>query len=559
MVYNQKRKKLGDILVEAGAITSEQLEHALKAQKQSGKKLGYVLAEEGIIDERAVISVLEMQIGIKSVDVERVFIDVDCVKLINENMARKYEVLPFKRTGNTLTVAMTDPLNFFAVDDLRIATGFEIEPVISIRNDILGAIERYYGRQGAERAVEDFRKQFAAEQVDLLSETDDSLDNAPIVRLVGTIIKQALKSRASDIHIEPLEEAVRVRYRIDGELTEAMTVAKSTYSAIVTRVKIMGKLDIAEKRLPQDGRVEMKIEGREVDLRISSLPSILGEKVVIRLLTKDEELATIRNQGFSDVNMRLFRRVTAASNGIILVTGPTGSGKTTTLYALLSELNRIEKNIVTVEDPIEYKLSGITQVAVNTKTGLTFANSLRSILRQDPDIIMIGEIRDGETAQIAARAAVTGHLVLSTMHTNDTASTVMRLMDMGVERYHISSTVVGVVSQRLVRRVCGDCKTMIPASPEETELLGGFTGEVARGRGCSTCGNTGYKGRIAVHEVMLMSRKVRDLINSGAGMDSMRDAAVSEGMITLAESCAELVKQGITTPEEMLKILFRVD
>lgn len=556
-----KNKRLGDLLVDSGLINQEQLNYALQRQKATGKKLGELLIEEGIIQEKQIIEVLEFQLGIPHMDLDKYYIDPDIPRLINENLARRHSLIPIRKDRDKLIVAMSDPLNIFARDDVKIATGLEVEPVIATRNDIVNAIEQYYGRQRAEQAIEEFKKQYNFENINELDdETLNDINNAPVVRLINTIIGQAVKQRASDIHIEPFESNIRVRYRIDGELQEIMTPAKSAHSAIVTRIKIMGKMDIAEKRIPQDGRVETCIDGRDIDLRISVLPTVYGEKIVIRLLDRSNFLATKTQLGFTKYNMELFDQLIRNPNGIILVTGPTGSGKSTTLYAILKELNKKSSNIITVEDPVEYKMDGVNQVQVNLKAGLTFANGLRSILRQDPDIIMIGEIRDSETAEIAIRAAITGHLVLSTMHTNDAPSTVSRLVDMGIEPYLVSSSVVGIIAQRLVRRICDNCKTTVDISSFEKKMMGIEEDiKVHRGTGCGVCNDTGYKGRIAVHEIMLVNRNIRELINNRASIDDIRRAAINQGTITLKENCKQLIMDGITTVDELVKVAYSLE
>ena len=382
------------------------------------------------------------------------------------------------------------------------------------------------------------------------------------VRLVNTIITQAVRSRASDIHIEPMERILRIRYRVDGELREVMTPAKATHSAIVTRIKIMGKMNISEKRLPQDGRVETIIEGLPIDMRISILPTVYGEKIVIRLLDRNSLVVKKEELGFTMHNLELLDKILKVPEGIILVTGPTGSGKTTTLYTILKELNKESKNIITVEDPVEYRLEGINQVQVNTKAGLTFANGLRSILRQDPDIVMVGEIRDAETAEIAVRAAITGHIVLSTIHTNDSVSTISRLIDMGIESYLVSSSTVGIIAQRLIKKICLKCKTTREASLEELKLLGlpdDYKLSISKGSGCNSCNNTGYSGRTAIHEVLVVDREIRNMISSGQSIDAIKSKAIEKGLMTLNETAKDLVKQGVTTLDEMLRMTFSVD
>mgnify|MGYP000055682997 FL=1 len=560
-MVKHNRKKLGNLLIDAGIISREQLEQALQLQKNTGKKVGEILVEQGLVQEKEIVEVLEFQLGIPHMDLDKHFIDPDISNLISEDLARRHLLIPVKVKEGRLVIAMADPLNIFAIDDVKIATGMDVEVVIATSKDILSAIDQYYGKKNVEQAIEEFKKEFDFDNITEVDEkTLSEINNAPVVKLVNSIIRQAIRSKASDIHIEPFEHHVRVRFRIDGELQEIMSPAKSTHAAIVTRIKIMGKMDIAEKRVPQDGRYEAVIDGKEVDLRISSLPTVYGEKTVIRILQRDSTMLTRKQLGFTQHNMKKLDDIIKSPNGIILVTGPTGSGKSTTLYALLRELNTPNKNLITVEDPVEYRIEGINQVPVNNKAGMTFASALRSILRQDPDIIMIGEIRDTETAEIAVRASITGHLVLSTMHTNDTASTVSRLIDMGIEPYLVSSSVVGIIAQRLVKRICEGCKTDYKPTPEEKEMLG-LDKDITlhKGAGCSACGGTGYKGRIAVHEIMTITKELRALINKGASVDEIREAAEKQGMLTLQENCRQLIVDGISTIEEMLRVAYSID
>lgn len=551
-------KKIGDILIEASLITREQLQHVLSLQSKTGKKVGELLMSEGIVTERDILEVLEFQLGIPHINPDRMYIPPEIPKLISENLARRHVLIPIKKSGNQLTVVMADPLNIYAREDVQIATGCLVEPAIALTRDILGAIEQHYGHQRAEQAVEEFKKVAVEETID--DEALDDVSNAPVVRFISSIMSQAIKLRASDIHIEPFEDIIRVRFRIDGELQEIMTPAKTAHSAIVTRLKIMGGMDIAEKRVPQDGRIETTYLGRDVDLRISTLPTVYGEKVVIRILDRSQTLVTRANLGLSDENMATFDKIIRNPHGIIIVTGPTGSGKSTTLYTILSELNQANRNIITVEDPVEYKLMGVNQVQVNQKAGLTFASGLRSILRQDPDIIMIGEIRDSETAQIAVRAAITGHLVLSSMHTNDSASAISRLGDLGIEPYLISTALVGVISQRLVRKICPKCKMAYPATLEDRELLG--TDEpidIYRGTGCVHCHQTGYTGRVAVHEILGIGKDIRQLIHHTTDMDAIRDMGAKTGMEFLMDTCRKQVRAGVTTIDEYLRIAYSQD
>ena len=555
-----KKMRLGDILIQSGIISQEQLENALKLQKVKNKKLGEILIDENILKEEQILGVLEYQLGIPYVDLNKYYIDPKVPKIISESLAKKHNLIPIGMNRGKLMVAMSDPLDMIAADDIRITTGLDIDLVISSKNDIKKAINTYYdSTELAERAVEEFKSQANVQEV-VDEVEDEDIVNAPMVRLVNTVISQAVRSRASDIHIEPFEKNVRIRYRVDGELKEVMSPAKSTHSALVTRIKIMGKMDISERRIPQDGRVETIIENHAIDMRISVLPTVYGEKIVIRLLDRNAIIVGKEELGFTAHNLDLFDKIIKAPEGIILLTGPTGSGKTTTLYTILKELNQINKNIITVEDPVEYRLHGVNQVQVNAKAGLTFASGLRSILRQDPDIVMVGEIRDAETAQIATRAAITGHLVLSTLHTNDTASSISRLIDMGIETYMVSSSVVGIIAQRLVKKICTKCKESYEATKEELHFLG--TDEpvtLHKGKGCNACSGTGYSGRTAIHEVLVMDREIRNLINEKKSIDEIKDKARTKGLKTLNESCRDLVLSGTTTMEQLIKITYSVD
>ena len=556
-----KNRKLGEILIDSGVINAKQLEEALEVSKRNEALLGETLIEIGYLDEKTLFRSLEYLYHVPYVDLNETVIDKDAVSMISEVLAKKHELIPIKKDKKVLTIAMTDPLNFYAIDDVKNASGMEPTVVLSPKKDILNAIDRYYGSEIAEKAFEDLKKEYSSFNLASLTEISASeVANAPVVRLVNSILQHAIKSNASDIHIEPTVHNLKVRFRIDGQLQEVMSSAMTAHPAILTRIKIMGGMDIAEKRIPQDGRVETEIDGLSIDLRISILPTVYGEKVVIRILGGSAGALSRELLGLSESNSALFDKITQSPNGIILISGPTGSGKTTTLYTLLHEINKPDVNIITVEDPVEYKLEGINQVQVNVKAGLTFASGLRSILRQDPDIIMIGEIRDGETAQIAIRASITGHLVLSTIHTNDAASSVARLVDMGVEPYLVSSSVVGVVAQRLVRKICPRCKT--PYRPSHSDMLVLKMKEPSplyKGEGCPACNFTGYKGRMGIHEILVVSREIRDLINRGAAADQICQTAIRQGTVTLRDSCSKLVLDGMTTVEELLKVTYSVD
>ena len=555
-------KKLGDILIESGLLTPEKLEEALAEQKKNkGKKLGDILVDMGILTDIQIMKALEYQSRIPYVDFSEVQIDPSAPGLISEELAKKYVLIPIGVENNQLILVMNDPLDFIAIDEIRYLTGKEISPRISTKKQIFEAINTHYGKEKAQKAVQQLEKEFDVdEMVRITEQITDEVANAPVVKLVNSIIEHAIRIDASDIHIEPQENKMRVRMRIDGVLQEIMTAPKSAHAAVITRIKIMGGMDIAEKRVPQDGRVETVIGGRAVDMRLSVLPTVNGEKVVIRLLGRSDVLLNKMALGLSPQNEVLFNRIVASPNGIILVSGPTGSGKTTTLYTILKDLNQITTNIVTIEDPVEYRLAGVNQVQVNTKAGMTFANGLRSILRQDPDIILVGEIRDSETAEIAIRASITGHLVLSTIHTNDAASTVTRLVDMGIEPYLVSSSMVGVIAQRLVRKICPRCKESYkPSHSEAMQLKMREPKPLFRGTGCPECGFSGYKGRTAIHEILVVTREIRELIDRKATTDQIRALAIRQGTTTLMDTCINLVLDGVTTTTEMLKVTYTVD
>ncbi|MBM7581263.1 type IV pilus assembly protein PilB [Caldicoprobacter guelmensis] len=560
-----RKKRLGELLVEKGIITKEQLKDALALQKSTGKKLGEILISQNLISESQMAEVLQEQLGIPFVDLNKVTLDPKLTEYVPFMLAKRHSLIPIKLENGKLYIAMEDPLDFAAIDDVKRVSKMDVVPLISFGEAIRNAIHRLYGMEYAERAVQDYTKEAKLEQLaqDIQNGSfDEDVSNAPVVRLVNSIIQQAINMGASDIHIEPMEGETRVRLRIDGMLQKALNIPKYVHPALVTRIKIMGNMDIAEKRLPQDGRVGMQVSGKDIDLRISTIPTIYGEKVVIRVLDQSNFLLPKEKLGFTQENLEKFDELLKNPHGIILVTGPTGSGKSTTLYAMLNELNRESVNIITIEDPVEYRMEGISQIQVNPKAGLTFAAGLRSIVRQDPDIIMVGEIRDGETAEIAIRSAITGHLVLSTLHTNDAVSAISRLMDMGIEPYLISAALVGVISQRLLRKVCSNCRVPYEIEPHHLatpgfEVLAGVT--LYRGKGCSACNYTGYKGRVPVHEILVISKQHRQMIAQRASIDEIRDLSIKMGMSTLKDECIKLVMKGLTTIDEVIRVSYSQD
>jgi type IV pilus assembly protein PilB len=558
---NFAKKRLGDMLLELGTITQKQLDEELKKQKITGKRLGELFIEDKLITENEMLSLLEVQLGIPRVYLDMINIDEQAVKTIPQSLALRYNLIPVYIENDKINVAMSDPLNIFAVDDVKIASGYNVEPLLATAQEIKRAIDKYYSTQIVKKVADELSKAQALKSDEEYEDSTDfdEIKNAPVVKLIDSIIDNAVKARASDVHIEPFEDYVKIRYRIDGELKEVLKTPKDTMGALITRIKILSNLNIAEKRLPQDGRIITKADGKPVDLRISILPTVHGEKVVIRILKRDNFLVEKSELGLSSEDIEVLNEIIKRPNGIILVTGPTGSGKSTTLYTFLNDLNKPSRNIITVEDPVEYSMEGINQVNVNIKAGLTFAAGLRSILRQDPDIIMIGEIRDNETAEIAIRAAITGHLVLSTIHTNDASSTVYRLIDMGIEPYLVASSISGIISQRLVKKICPRCKEEYEASEYEKDILGlprEKNVSLYRGRGCKQCNDTGYKERIGAFEIINMNRETREAVMNGSSSDEFRDLCIKQGMKTLKQSCEKLVIEGITTVNELIKVAY---
>ncbi len=556
--------KLGEILVREGLITQDQLRKALLEQKNSGMRLGYTLVKLGFIEETEVTKMLARQYRMPAVDLSRFEVEPKILKLLPPDIAIKHTVLPLKREGRTLTIAIVDPNNVTAIEDIKFITRCDVFPVIAGEYTLRNAIDRYYQQSDAQlqtllKSVE------AAEDLEVVAESQDEdvkaqdlADDAPVVKLINGLLTDAVKRGASDIHIEPFEHEMRVRYRVDGTLMEVMKPPVKMRAALTSRVKIMASLNIAERRVPQDGRIKLKMGARVIDFRVSTLPVLYGEKIVLRILDKGNLTLDLSKFGFEPKAEEHLLRAILNPYGMVLVTGPTGSGKTTTLYSALSRINTMEVNILTAEDPVEYNLMGINQVLVRNEVGMTFAAALKAFLRQDPNIIMVGEIRDMETGSIAIKAALTGHLVLSTLHTNDAPSTVTRMIDMGIEPFNVASAVNLIVAQRLVRRICSGCKVEHKYSDEELHALGISLAEAKhstyfRGQGCDTCAETGYKGRQGLYEVMAMTSPLRRMVLKGGSTEELRDLAVKEGMLTLRMDGMLKVKRGITTLDEVVK------
>lgn len=562
MAIRRERMRLGDLLIKQNVLTEEELKKALELQKGSGKKIGEVLVDNGFITEEMIVRALQMQLGLKVVQLAGVTIPKEVRGLVSVDLLKKYTCIPFELdpyNANILHLAMADPMDMTAIDDISIVTNLQVEPYIATTRDIRTAIDRWYGASETLDAARRFTKEREQLRANTGEETGADVSDAPIVQLVRSLLEQAIRQRASDVHIEALESKVRVRYRIDGTLYEKMVYDNSLLPAISTRIKIMGGMDISEKRKPQDGRMTIMVDRQEYDIRISSVPTVHGEKIVMRISSKLSLTKNKKELGLAPDELKRFDHMLSAPYGIIFVTGPTGSGKSTTLYTALSELNKEAVNIVTVEDPVEADIEGINQIQVNNKVNLTFASALRSILRQDPDIIMIGEIRDRETAGIAVQASITGHLVVSTLHTNNAAGTLNRMADMGVERYLIADSVVGVIAQRLVRKLCPHCRKKRLATEEEKRLLKQDTYkemEIYEPTGCDLCNHTGYFGRTGVFEIMEVNEEIRDLIAEGGSSEELENAARRAGMCTLHDNGIRYVLEGITSIEEMLKVSY---
>ncbi len=568
---SKRPKRLGDLLIAAGLLTEEQLEEGLALQKGSGKRLGTVLQDEGFITEMELIEALQMQLGIEYIDLNKITIPTELAQVVPQNIAKQYQVVPVRIIRDELYLAMSDPLNFYAIEEVRKVVRRKVVPMVATASSIERSIMILYGNEGAAKAIEEMKRDASLQEDDSDSATDssftstivgeDSSNQAPAIRLVNSIIERAVTERASDIHIEPREEKLSVRMRIDGLLRDILTVPRELQSAVIARIKVMSNLDITERRVPQDGRFNVKMQGKDIDLRISTLPTVYGEKIVARLLDKSGGRLDRNSIGLSDEDMQKYERLIKIKNGVILIVGPTGSGKSTTMYSMINDLNSREVNMITLEDPVEYNVDGVNQVQINEKTGMTFAKGLRSILRQDPDIICVGEIRDGETAEIAMRSAITGHVVLSTIHTSDALGTVERLIDMGVEPYLVASALKGVFSQRLVRRICPDCRQSYNPTEEEQIELGleyDPSRVFYRGKGCPKCFDTGYRGRTGVFEIFPLTIKVRRMIAAGASRESIEDLLTdpSSGFVSLKDNAVRLVEEGITTTDEVLRVVY---
>ena len=584
MGFIKEKKRIGDMLIDAGKITQNDLMQALERQRATGGKIGNTLIDMGFITDNDIVTTLCEQLKLESVNLSAIAISKDVIgRCPDSGVLKKYVCIPYEfdaYDSKYLKLAMADPMDIVAIDDMTFITGMQISPVVASAKDIMAAIDRYYGNMETQAVAEMFKKERGLDSVEeATEEINETVENAPIVQLVKKIIEQGARMRASDIHIEPLETRIRVRYRIDGVMQESGSYQTNMLPALITRIKIIGGMDISEKRKPQDGRITQVVDKVEYDIRVSVLPTVFGVKTVMRLTAKQNLTRDKRNLGFSEEELKVFDKIFKNPNGIILVTGPTGSGKSTTLYTALAELNQTDVNIITVEDPVEANIDGINQVQVNPKADLTFATALRSILRQDPDIIMIGEIRDQETASIAVTASITGHLVVSTLHTNSAAASITRLADMGIESYLIADSTVGVIAQRLVRRLCS-CKIEDEATDEEKELLGmtpeflaedrrkyetlapeeqsarPLPGHICRPKGCVQCNNTGYRGRIGVYEMMSITPRLRRIITAKGTTEEIEKVAIEEGMSKLKNSAARLVMRGISTVEEMKRIVY---
>lgn len=552
------KKRLGEILIDSGILTEQSLDKALELQKSLGLKLGEVLIKENFLNEQQILEAVKTQLDIPCIELNKINIRQDIINILPENLVRKYHVIPIDIINGQLMVAMDDPLNYYAIEDIRAVSGYITKTCLALKDSILENIDRYYGKSKAVEAIQDYSKTYShRKKADEENHEDMDEVSAPVIRFINTIIENALLNGASDIHIEPQEKDMRVRFRIDGILREIMTADQEMIEAVVSRIKIMADMNIAEKRIPQDGKINYRLKGKNLDLRISTVNTMWGEKVVMRLLDKSSFAPSIAALGFEKEELDKMNRIISKPHGIILVCGPTGSGKTTTLYSILNELNNVEKNIITIEDPVEYNFKSINQMQVNAKIGFTFATGLRAILRQDPDIIMVGEIRDSETAEISVRSALTGHLVLSTIHTNNSIGTITRLEDMEIKPFLLSSTIVGVIAQRLVRKICPNCAEEYTSDKHDLQLLGlDKTVSLKQGKGCSLCNGSGYKGRTAIFEVLEITKELKMLIDGNATESEIEQCATKNGMVFLRKACLNKVLQGVTTIDEMLRVTY---
>ncbi len=565
-------KRLGELLVAAGTITEEELARGLALQKGTKERLGTVLISNNIITEEKLIEALQMQLGIEFVDLTKVNIPTELAQALPKNIAKQYQVVPVRAVKDELYLAMSDPMNFYAIEEVRKAVRKKVVPMVATAAAVERSIQVLYGNEGAAKAIEEMKREAAASQEVNVPDAafvsnqlgDDTISNAPTIRLVNAIIERAITERASDIHLEPRENELQVRMRIDGLMRYIMTVPRDLQGSVISRIKIMSSLDIAEHRIPQDGRFNVKMKDKDIDLRVSTLPTVYGEKIVARLLDKSGQKLSKDAIGLTGSDLQKYEHMLHCRSGVLLIVGPTGSGKSTTMYTMIDDLNKDEVNLVTLEDPVEYNVDGVNQVQINEKTGMTFANGLRAILRQDPDIIAVGEIRDGETADIAMRSAITGHVVLSTIHTNDAVGTIERLFDIGVEPYLVSSAMRGIISQRLVRRICPNCKEEYEPSEDELLELGmpAKSGMLFyRGKGCPNCFHTGYRGRTAVFEMLEITSKVRAMISRHANRDEI-EAELKKpesGFVSLRKNALRLVLEGVTTGEEVLRVISEED
>ena len=560
-------KRLGDLLVGVGVLTEAELEDALVKQKESGQRLGAYLISSGAITEKQLIETLQMQLGVEYIDLSRVSLVPELVNLVPKNIAKRNSVVPVKLVRDELFLAMADPLNFYAIEDVKKASHKRVTPMIAQQEQVDKAVMRLYGNEGATRAIEEMRKEQAADPqqdgfVSIGQQTtriDEELNAAPTIRLVNSIIERAVTETASDIHLEPREQMMAVRVRVDGVLREVLTVPSDLQEAVIARLKVMSGMNTSERRVPQDGRANVTVKNRDIDLRVSTLPTIFGEKMVIRLLDKSAQFLSRNGIGLDEVNSKRYDKIMRNTNGVILISGPTGSGKSSTMSTMIHELNNEGVNLVTLEDPVEFNIDGVNQVQINEKTGMTFAGGLRSILRQDPDIIAVGEIRDGETAEIAMRAAITGHLVLSTIHTGDAISTLDRLTDIGVEPYLSSVALKGVIAQRLVRKICPNCRESYEPTDDQLDVVGlkRQPGTVFyRGAGCPNCSHTGYKGRTGVFEILDVNKDIRRGIMDGAKRHEYEAYAKADGFVSIAERCRQLLLEGTTSYEEAAKTIY---